>query len=130
MMFEGAASALFACAAPAFADAPPESTSLPQWVVRAQERLALKPAQRQELRVLIDANATRMQALQARYSADASAEARRARLDELSGLQRDFRDRLAAILTPAQLGEWDALLEELLGQVHLRNGVRVADVTH
>src|SRR3954468_15369123 len=112
MMFRGAASAWFACAAPAFAEAPAETTSLPQWMVRAQERLALKPGQQSELRLLTDASATRMQALQARYTADASAEARRARLDELAGLQRDFRDQLAVILTPAQLGDWDTLLEE------------------
>jgi len=130
VFFQGAASALFACATPALAEPPVESNSLPQWVVRAQERLALQPAQQRELRALIDDNAVRMQGLQARYTADASAAARRQRLEELSGLQRTFRDELATILTPAQLAEWDALLEELLGQVHLRNGVRVADVTH
>lgn len=121
---------MFVCATPGLAETPPETSSLPRWMVRAQERLALKPDQQRELRDLVDENAERMHALQVRLAGDDSAGARRMRLDELAGLQRLFRDELASILTPGQLAEWDTLLEELLGQVHLRNGVRVAEVTH
>jgi hypothetical protein len=38
----------------------------------------------------------------------------------MAGLQTEFRAKLALILTAEQLGEWDALLEELLGEVHMR----------
>ena len=45
-------------------------------------------------------------------------------------MQDDFRKRLAAILTPGQLAEWDTLVEELLGEVHLRNSPRLAEGMH
>jgi len=130
LLFQGAATALIVCATPVLAEPPPESASLPRWMVRAQQRLALEPAQQRELRALVDENSERMLALQSRHAAEDAADAQRARLDDLAGLQRRFRDQLAVILTPGQLAEWDALLEELLGQVHLRNGVRVADAVH
>ena len=42
-------------------------------------------------------------------------------------LQLRFRSELRGILTPEQLSEWDELIEELLGQVHLRHAPRMAD---
>jgi hypothetical protein len=47
----------------------------------------------------------------------------------MAGLQRRFRGELALILTAAQLIAWDALLEELLGEVHMRHLPRMVD-TH
>ena len=126
MLVGGAASALLACAGEVGADPQPATTSLPQWVVRAQERLGLEPAQQRELRALVDDNAGRLDELRARYSAN-TVEARRAQRLAMAGMQEDFRHGLAAILTAAQLAEWDALVEELLGEVHRRQGIRLAE---
>jgi len=115
MICNGAATALLVCSGAAVAEPPAQSRSLPQWVLRAQERLSLEPVQQRELRALVDDNATRMLTLQPGGMAD---------------LQREFRRRLAEILTPEQLGEWDALIEELLGEVHLLNAPRFADAVH
>jgi len=104
--------------------------SLPQWVLRAQERLGLKPVQQRELRTLVDSNSDRLRELQARYPAGDDANSRRAQLDEMAAVQREFRVGLTAILSPEQIAEWDALLEELLGEVHLRNAPRLADSLH
>lgn len=45
---------------------------------------------------------------------------------EMETLQREFRAGLARILEPEQLAEWNVLLEELLGAVHLRNAPMLA----
>lgn len=126
----GAATALFACAGPALADPEPTVTSLPQWVVRAQERLGLEPAQQRELRILVDANSERLRELREHQAELDPSDARRAQRDAMAVLQFEFRGELARILTPEQLAEWDTLVEELLGQVHLRNAPRYADSAH
>src|SRR5689334_8092148 len=110
ILWQGAASALLVIGEPAFADPVDEVNSLPQWVVRAQQRLALNPAQQRELHALVDDNNAKMQSL-----------ARQPRPEDMQRLRSEFRDGLGRILEPAQLAEWDALLEELLGAVHLRN---------
>jgi hypothetical protein len=130
ILCRGAATALFACAGPALADPEPAVTSLPQWVVRAQERLALEPDQQRELRTLVDANSERLQELRERGAELDSSDARRAQREAMAALQFEFRGELARILTPAQLAEWDTLVEELLGQIHLRNAPRYADSAH
>ena len=117
ILWQGAASALIVMGEPAFADPVDEVASLPQWVVRAQQRLALKPAQQRELRTLIDDNTVRLQSLQERHPT----------FDDMEALQREFRVELALILEPDQLAAWDALLEELLGAVHLRNAPMLAE---
>jgi hypothetical protein len=129
MICRGAATALLACAG---ADAEPEPvvTSLPHWVVRAQERLALDPLQQHELRVLIDGNAERLREMRSRFAGRDVTDARRGQREEMAALQRQFRGGLAGILSPEQLAEWDVLIEELLGQVHLRNAPRLAESTH
>jgi hypothetical protein len=114
ILWQGAASA-FLIAEPAFAEPADDARSLPQWVVRAQRRLALKPAQQCELRMLVDDNAMKMQSLP-----------RHVHLEDMEALQREFRVGLARILEPEQLAEWDALLEDLLGAVHLRNAPMLA----
>jgi hypothetical protein len=128
MICKGAAAALLACAGNAPAEAADEITSLPQWVLRAQERLALSSVQQQELRALSDGNSERLRALQVHYLGNGDAQARRAQRDEMALMQQDFRNHLAVILSSGQLTEWDALLEELLGEVHLRNAPRLAEV--
>jgi hypothetical protein len=114
ILWQGAASA-FLIAEPVFADPLEDRRSLPQWVVRAQLRLALKPAQQRELRVLVDSNAMKMEAL-----------SRPLCPEEMAELQREFRIGLVRILEPEQLAEWNVLLEELLGAVHLRNAPMLA----
>jgi hypothetical protein len=121
LLFSGAASAIFAVAGTALADPVAEPGDLTQWVQRAQQRLALKPAQQRELRALVDDNTVRLQALQ-RLS--------QARLEEMAAVQREFRTGLALILSPDQLLAWDLLLEELLGEVHLRNTPVLAERAH
>jgi hypothetical protein len=118
ILWQGAASA-FLIAEPAFADPVEEVRSLPQWVVRAQQRLALQPAQQRDLRMLMDDNSVKMRSLP-----------RQLRPDDMEALQREFRVALARILEPAQLAEWDVLLEELLGTVHLRNTPMLAERNH
>ena len=101
--------------------------SLPQWVVRAQERLGLDPSQQWDLRVLVDANAERLREMRERYAGQDTNDSRRGQRDEMAALQLRFRSELRGILTPEQLSEWDELIEELLGQVHLRHAPRMAD---
>jgi hypothetical protein len=114
ILWQGAASA-FLMGGPAIADPVEDVHSLPQWVVRAQQRLAFKPVQQRELRMLVDDNAAKMQSLP-----------RQSRTEGMAALQREFRVGLARILEPGQLAEWDVLLEELLGAVHLRNAPMLA----
>jgi hypothetical protein len=114
ILWQGAASA-FLMGGPAIADLAEDVHSLPQWVVRAQQRLAFKPVQQRELRMLVDDNAAKMQSLP-----------RQSRTEGMAALQREFRVGLARILEPGQLAEWDVLLEELLGAVHLRNAPMLA----
>jgi hypothetical protein len=110
---------LFTSASPALAESSDEVGSLPQWVLRAQQRLALRPAQQRELSILISGNSEKIEALQRHDN--------KLRRVDMDALQREFRDGLARILTDTQLAEWDALLEELLGEVHLRNAPRLAE---
>ena len=130
ILCHGAATAWFACVGPSFAETGATPTSLPQWVLRAQERLGLQLAQQRELRTLVDQNAERLREWRESQAQPESAEARRKQRDAMAALQLEFRGRLAEILTPAQLAEWDALIEELLGQVHLRNAPRLAELAH
>ena len=129
-LFQGVASALVTCATPAFADPIDDPSGLPRWMVRAQHRLALKPAQQRELRELVDQNTTKLAALQRRLAQHDGEGRARARNDEMAALQREFRVGLGAILSPEQLAEWDALLEELLGEVHLRIAPMLAERQH
>ena len=121
LLCTGAASAFFAVAGPTLADPVAESGDLTQWVLRAQQRLALKPAQQFELRALVDVNTVKLQALQ-RLSG--------ARLEQMAALQREFRAGLGLILSADQLVKWDLLLEELLGAVQLRNTPMLAERAH
>ncbi len=130
ILCRGAASALIACVGPALADPEPAVTNLPQWVMRAQERLGLQPAQQFELRTLVDANSERLRELRERHAELDSSEARRTQREAMAALQFEFREELVRILTPGQLTEWDTLIEELLGEVHLRNAPRFADSAH
>jgi hypothetical protein len=126
----GAAGALFVCFGAASAEPPSGITTLPQWAQRAQARLGLSATQQQQLRALVDENSERLRQLQLRYAGESSAPAHRAQRDEMAGLQREFRGSLAVILSASQLTEWDVLLEELLGEVHLRNAPRLAEAVH
>lgn len=131
MFCRGAASALFVCSGTAMADPEPaqaedpagrSAMSLPRWVLQAQSRLALDPRQQRELRVLADENSERMLEVSARQP-----ETQR---EQMAALQIEFRSALRDILTRAQLAEWDALLEELVSRVHLRNAPRLVTSTH
>ena len=115
ILWQGAAASALLMAEPIFADPVDDVHSLPQWVLRAQQRLALTPAQQRELRVLVDDNAVKMHSLP-----------RRMRRETMEALQREFRVGLAGILEPEQLAEWNVLLEELLGAVHMRNAPMLA----
>ena len=77
----------------------------------------------------VDGNAVRLDEMRLRFADETTADARRAQREVMAGIQLDFRQGLAGILSPEQLAEWDVLVEELLGQVHLRHAPRVA-VTH
>jgi hypothetical protein len=99
----------------AWADPVPDADSLPRWVLRAQERLSLKPAQRRELCLLVDENSERLRTLQNRCAVTGPDDSGRAQCEEMAGLQQKFRIDLALILSGEQLAAWDALLGELLG---------------
>jgi hypothetical protein len=131
MFCRGAASALFVCSGTAMADPEPaqaedpagrSAMSLPRWVLQAQSRLALEPGQQRELRALAVENSERMREVSARRP--------ETQLEEMAALQIEFRGALRDILTPEQLAEWDALLEELVRRVHLRNAPRLVDTAH
>lgn len=126
----GAATALFVCAGPVLADSDTGVISLPQWVLRAQERLGLQPTQQLELRSLIDGNAERLREMSERFADRESSQTRDAQRVAMLALQVEFRGGLTQILTSEQLAEWDTLIEELLGQVHLRNAPMLANSAH
>jgi len=110
ILWHDAASALLGIGEPTLAEQGDDTRSLPHWVVLAQQRLGLNRAQRGALRLLVDDNAVKMQSLP-----------RQLRPEEMEAMHREFRAGLAHILGPQQLAEWDLLLDELLGAVHLRN---------
>ena len=114
-LWQGAASAFLVIGEPGIADAADDVGHLPQWVVRAQQRLALTPAQQREVRRLVDENTAKMRSL-----------LHPPKPAEMETLQREFRVGLARILEPEQLAEWNVLLEELLGAAHLRNAPMLA----
>lgn len=131
MFCRSAASALFVCSGTAMADPEPaqaedpagrSAMSLPRWVLQAQSRLALEPRQQRELRALADENSERMLQVSARHP--------QTQREQVAALQIEFRGALRDILTPEQLAEWDALLEELVSRVHLRNAPRLVTSTH
>ena len=130
LFFRGAASALFVCTAPAFADPVDDPANLPEWMVRAQQRMALNPAQQRALRELVDRNGSKLAARRRRLESRAGDELVRARRPEMADLQREFRDGLAVILSPEQLAEWDRLLGELSGEVRMRHAVLLAGRQH
>ncbi|HKU89611.1 MAG TPA: hypothetical protein VJP84_07440 [Steroidobacteraceae bacterium] len=109
ILWQGAASALL-IGEPAIADQVDEAHRPPHWVVRAQQRMALKGSQQRALRTLVDDNALKMQSLPSQRSHE-----------DVEILRGEFRAGLAQILHPRQIAAWDLLLEELLGAVHLRN---------
>jgi hypothetical protein len=98
--------------------------------VRAQQRLALKLAQQQELRELADLNASKLAALRRRQALLIGEEQVRAGQRETAALQCEFRAGLAAVLSPAQLAEWDTLMEELLGEVRRHDAPLLAGRQH
>lgn len=100
----------------AWADPEPDAGGLPEWVLRAQERLALNATQRRELCLLVDENSERLRTLQNRYAVASPDDSGRAQREEMAGLQRKFRGDLALLLSGEQLAAWDALLGELLGK--------------
>lgn len=111
---------MLVCAAGNAAEPQADPRSLSQWVLSAQERLALAPGQQRELRALMEESSSRMTTLQSR----------RVRREEVAVLHREFREGLVAILKPEQVAEWDALVEELLREVHLRNAPILAGRLH
>jgi hypothetical protein len=155
MICRGAATALIACSGATLADvegadvegadmevadvelSDPEPasarqliTSLPQWVLQAQQRLALEPGQQRLLRELVDGNSERLREMRARQAQPGASESRRPRHAEMAALQQEFRDALVGILTAAQLAEWDALIEDLLGELHLRHAPGFPDIAN
>lgn len=130
-----AVAVLVACAGPAMgdpgtrADSATPSSSLSQWTSSAQARLGLQASQQRELRALVDGNAERLREMFEHRRADTD-DSRLSMHEELDALRQDFRDGLERILTLEQLAEWDALIEELAGAVHLRNAPRLADSAH
>lgn len=128
--FRGAASALVAYATPAFADPVEDATDLPGWMQRAQQRLALTSSQRRDVRELVELNTSRLAALQRRQELQALGEQGLVPHDELAAIQHEFRAGLSASLSPVQLAAWDRLLEELSGEVALRNAVVLARRQH
>jgi len=103
---------------------------LPQWILRAQERLALEADQQRELRALIDENSRRLRELQLRLASSHEAGIGRVVRAELEVVQGEFRQGLQSILSPEQVAVWDSLIEDLLGEVHLRNAPRIAEALH
>ena len=119
MLFRSAVTALFAWSGGAVADPEePAVTSPTPWALRAQQRLALDPGQQRELRALSDERSQRLCEVSVEPGAPGPS---RAQCEEMAALQLEFRQALTGILTPAQLVEWDALIDELISRVHLDN---------
>jgi hypothetical protein len=109
ILWQGAASALL-MGEPAIADQIDDALRPPHWVVRAQQRLSLNASQQRALRILVNDNALKVLSLPSRRCHE-----------DVEILRGEFRAGLAQILHPRQVAEWDRLLEELLGALHLRN---------
>jgi hypothetical protein len=105
---QGAASALLV-SEPATADPADDAGRLSRWAGRAQQRLGLTPAQQRALQVFIGEQTVK-QSLP-----------RQSRAAPVEALQHEFRAGLARILGPDQLAEWDLLLEELPGALHVHH---------
>src|SRR5262245_45020013 len=93
LLCKGVATAIVACAVPVDSAEPnDDSRSLSGWVVRAQERLSLKPAQQRDLRLLVDLNSGKLRDIQVRYKDSPSEHARISQLQDMQALRVEFRD--------------------------------------
>jgi cell shape-determining protein MreC len=80
----------------------------------AKSRLNLTPQQEEQLRPLLKDESDRMRAIQNKYGIAPTPENRRAKLEAMSDVRRDFRTKVSNVLTPEQLMEWDRIRMEAM----------------
>ncbi|HEU5295746.1 MAG TPA: hypothetical protein VFU71_13275 [Burkholderiaceae bacterium] len=102
------------------ADSKRVSPEVQQRVAQAKERLRLTPQQETQLRTLMHEQTQRLRAIQAKYGSDESLNARGAKAREARAVQDDFHNRLAGVLSPAQMAEWDQMASEWRAQARER----------
>lgn len=120
-----------AWAAPTQAPDAARQEQIEQHLQAAKARLKLTPEQEPKLKALLTEEAGKLKAIHDKHAGDSSRAARRAELQEAKTLRQDFRGRLAALLTPEQLREWDRMRDESKDQVreHVREHRHAASGT-
>lgn len=107
-------------AAQASAPAAPTREAPPERLQAAQQRLKLTPDQAARLEPLFREEADKLRTIQSRYGNDTSPAARRARLQEMQGVQQDLRARVAGVLDARQMAEWDRMRQEEMEKLRVR----------
>jgi hypothetical protein len=90
----------------------PSAEEVQQRLADAKARLNLTPDQEEQLRPLLEEEGAKLRDIQAKYGGTTSRQERRAALGEVRAVQQDFRAKVAGILTPEQLAEWDEMRGE------------------
>ena len=78
-----------------------------------KSRLNLSEAQQAELKPLLEQHATNLKTVRGQYPAELSRKEKRAMAKALRGEQAKFKEQLGGILTPEQMGEWEAMQKEM-----------------
>jgi Spy/CpxP family protein refolding chaperone len=102
------------------ASSPPRSPEMQQRIAQSKERLHLTPEQEPRLRALLEGEAQKLRAIRAKYGSDDSAHSRAEQRREARVVQQDFRVKLAEVLSPEQIAEWDKIASERRAQARER----------
>jgi hypothetical protein len=82
-------------------------------LAQMKARLNLSDAQQAELKPLTEQFATNLKAVRAQYPAEPSRNEKRAMVKALRAEQAKFKEQVGAVLTPEQMGEWQAMQKEI-----------------
>jgi hypothetical protein len=101
-------------------------------MAEAKTRLNLTPEQEAQLRPIVEERYQRMQAIRHQYVPDSTGAARwtgasrRALFEDAKKIQKDYDERVRAILNPQQEEEWDKMRKEAIAQFRAqhRNGAK------
>ena len=93
----------------------------------AEQRLNLTPDQRSQVHAIVIEEIDKLKSIDARHEDDTSRATRRELFREGPAVQQDFRSRLAKVLSPEQLAEWDRIRKEAIPELRKRLQAKKAE---
>jgi hypothetical protein len=94
----------------------------------AEQRLNLTPEQRSQVHAIVIEEVDKLKGIDARHEDDTSRATRRELFREGHAVQQDFRSRLAKVLSPEQLAEWDRIRKESIPELRKRLQAKKAEM--